>query len=67
MRCYTLHRMATVTKVQANKNNGTQINIRPTPEDQKLVSALHRKLGVDTSQIFRLAIRALAVKEGVVA
>jgi hypothetical protein len=57
--------MATVTKVKAN--NSAQINIRPTPEDQKLVAALHRKLGVDTSQIFRLAIRVLATKEGVTA
>jgi hypothetical protein len=44
-----------------------KINVRPTPEDQKLVAALHRKLGVDTSQIVRLALRALAIKEGVVA
>jgi hypothetical protein len=42
------------------------ISIRPTPEDQKLIGMLHKKLGVDTSQIFRLAIRALATKEGVV-
>lgn len=56
--------MANATK---NKPSGAKINIRPTPEDEKLVSALHRKLGVDTSQIFRLAIRALAVKEGVTA
>jgi len=44
-----------------------KINIRPTPEDQKILGALHRKLGVDTSQIFRLAIRSLAAKEGVTA
>jgi hypothetical protein len=49
------------------KVNSAKINIRPTPEDQKLLGALHRKLGVDTSQIFRLAIRALAIKEGVTA
>jgi len=49
------------------KANGARINIRPTSEDQKLLGALHRKLGVDTSQIFRLAIRALATKEGVTA
>jgi hypothetical protein len=47
------------------KNSGAQITIRPTPEDAKIVGLLHRKLGVDTSQIFRLAIRALAAKEGV--
>jgi hypothetical protein len=61
--------MATAAKT---KNNpfalGTpkpNITIRPTPEDQKLIDLLHRKLGVDTSQIFRLAIRVLAAKEGV--
>ena len=47
--------------------NGKLISIRPTPEDQKLIGLLHRKLGVDTSQIFRLAIRVLATKEGVTA
>lgn len=56
--------MALATK---NKPNTAKINIRPTLEDQKLIGALHRKLGVDTSQIFRLAIRALATKEGVTA
>jgi hypothetical protein len=56
--------MANTTKV---KPGAAKINIRPTPEDQKIVGALHRKLGVDTSQIFRLAIRVLAEKEGVTA
>lgn len=55
--------MATVTKKTSKPN----ITIRPTPEDQKLIDLLHRKLGVDTSQIFRLAIRVLATKEGVTA
>jgi hypothetical protein len=41
------------------------ISIRPTREDDQIVSALNRKLGVDKSQIFRLAIRVLAEKEGV--
>lgn len=50
-----------------SKQNGNVISIRPTSEDQKIVQALHRKLGVDTSQIFRLAIRVLAAKEGVTA
>ena len=56
--------MANVTKSKTPKPN---ITIRPTPEDQKLIGLLHRKLGVDTSQIFRLAIRVLATKEGVTA
>jgi len=62
MYCYTLLRMATVTNV---KPIATQVNFRPTAEDKKIMGALHRKLGVDNSQIFRLAIRALAAKEGV--
>lgn len=56
--------MANVTKTKPPKPN---VTIRPTPEDQKIVAALRRKLGVDTSQIFRLAIRVLATKEGVTA
>ena len=51
--------------VTATKNNGANITIRPTPEDRKIIGMLHKKLGVDTSQIFRLAIRVLANKEGV--
>ncbi len=53
--------MATVTKSKPPKLN---ITIRPTPDDVKIVASLRKKLGVDTSQIFRLAIRALATKEG---
>ena len=56
--------MANVTKTKPRKLN---ITIRPTPADARIVSALRTKLGVDTSQIFRLAIRALAVKEGLAA
>jgi len=41
-----------------------KVNLRATPDDQKIIVALRKKLGVDTSQIFRLAIRALATKEG---
>jgi hypothetical protein len=55
--------MIAATKAQQNPN----ITIRPTPEDRKIVGALHKKLGVDTSQIFRLAIRVLAAKEGITA
>jgi hypothetical protein len=42
-----------------------RINVRTSPEDQRLIGLLHKKLGIDTSQLFRLAIRALAAKEGV--
>jgi hypothetical protein len=51
----------------ATPKNGYQINIRPTPDDRKILTLLHKKLGVDNSQIFRLAIRVLAAKEGVTA
>ena len=54
--------MALATK---SKPNQQRINVRTSPEDQRLLGMLHKKLGVDTSQIFRLAIRALATKEGV--
>jgi hypothetical protein len=43
------------------------LSIRPTPEDRKLMNDLRKKLGVETSQIIRLALRALATKEGVTA
>jgi hypothetical protein len=41
------------------------IGFRPTPEDTKALKALGKKLGVGLSQIIRLALRALATKEGV--
>jgi hypothetical protein len=63
MRCHTLSRMVNAVKSKPAK----LISIRPTAEDQKLVHLLHKKLGVDTSQLFRLAIRLLATKEGVTA
>jgi hypothetical protein len=53
--------------IPTKKGNPVKISIRPTPEDVRLVGLLHKKLGVDTAQIFRLAIRALATKEGVTA
>ena len=43
----------------------SKINLRATPDDQKIIVALRKALGVDTAQIVRLAIRALATKEGV--
>lgn len=55
--------MAAATKAQ----NSPNITIRPTAQDRKIIGMLHKKLGVDTSQIFRLAIRVLAQKEGVTA
>lgn len=55
--------MATAVKTKSSP----QINVRPTPEDQKIFAALRRKLGVDNSQIVRMGIRLLATKEGVTA
>ena len=45
----------------------TRLSFNPHPQDEKIIAALKQKLGVDTSQIFRLGIRALAAKEGVAA
>lgn len=44
-----------------------KLSVRPTDDDMRLVNALRKKLGVDVSQILRLALRALASKEGVAA
>jgi hypothetical protein len=54
--------MAIATK---SKPIQQRINVRTSQDDQRLLGLLHKRLGVDTSQIFRLAIRALAAKEGV--
>ena len=56
--------MATAAKLKPGRQ---RINVRLSPEDQRLLGLLHKKLGVDTSQIFRLALRALIAKEGVTA
>jgi hypothetical protein len=44
---------------------GKTSGIRFTKDDQKIIELLKKKLGVDTSQIVRLGIRALADKEAV--
>lgn len=43
------------------------IGIRATLGDKRLISKLCKKLGVSTSQVIRLGLRALATKEGVAA
>jgi hypothetical protein len=48
----------------ATKGNPV-ISVRTTSDDQRLIKQLRKKLGVDTTQIFRLALRALATKEEV--
>jgi hypothetical protein len=49
------------------KKSVPQHTVRWNEPDLRLMAALHKKLGVDFSQIIRLAIRALATKEGVTA
>lgn len=41
--------------------------IRWRPADQKLIDALSKKLGVKSSELVRMGLRALATKEGVTA
>ena len=45
--------------------HSVNIAVRSTAEDRKLIALLSSKLGVATSQIIRLGLRALATKEGV--
>jgi hypothetical protein len=47
----------------AQKNPTT--GIRFTEDDRRLVKQLRKKLGVELTQIMRLALRALATKEGI--
>ena len=42
-----------------------RLTFRLKEGDQKIMAALHQKLGVGAVHIFRLAIRALAAKEKV--
>jgi len=56
--------METPKNKPARTTNGTR-SIRFNDDDRKLLKVLHKKLGVDVSQIVRLALRALATKEGV--
>jgi hypothetical protein len=49
----------------ANTVSG-QMGVRFSPEDRKILVALRKKLGVQSvSEILRMALRALATKEGV--
>jgi hypothetical protein len=41
------------------------ITIRPTPEDYKIVTALCKKLGANTTGVIRQGLRLLARKEKV--
>jgi hypothetical protein len=46
------------------KKPSENVTMRPTPEDRKLMEDLGQKLGVGVSQVIRIALRALATKEG---
>jgi hypothetical protein len=41
------------------------LTIKPTPEDYRIVSALGKKLGLNTTSVIRQALRLLAEKEKV--
>ena len=49
--------------IAATKPNRTT-GVRLTDADRKIVKVLHKKLGVDFSQLVRLGLRALLEKEG---
>lgn len=48
----------------AKKSIPSRVGLRPNPQDYSLISKLRDKLGVDNSQIIRLALRKLAEAEG---
>lgn len=59
--------MDTVSDMVKQTKQPLRVAVRFTGEDQKLATALGKKLGVSISSIVRLALRALATKEGVTA
>jgi hypothetical protein len=58
MRKHTLHDM---------KKQPLAVTIRPTPEDNRIIAALCKKLGGSNTSVIRQALRVLAAKEGVTA
>jgi Arc/MetJ-type ribon-helix-helix transcriptional regulator len=57
----TVHDMATTSRTVAPK----AVTIRPTQEDNRILAALVRKLGINASAVIRQALRVLATKEKV--
>jgi len=49
------------------KKQPQAVTIKPTPEDNRLISLLSKKLGLNTTSVIRQALRLLAAKEGVTA
>lgn len=56
-----------IAHMAKKKKTSPNVTIRPTSEDQQLMDELGHKLGVSVSQVIRIALRALAAKEGVTA
>lgn len=54
-----------IARMAIKKKTTPNVTIRPTLEDRKLMDELGHKLGVSVSQVIRIALRALAAKEGV--
>jgi hypothetical protein len=46
-------------------NQPKAVTIRPTPDDNKILSALRKKLGLSATSVIRQALRLLAEKEKV--
>lgn len=56
--------LGTQCEPMAKKSIPAKVGIRPTPQDYSIISKLREKLGVDNSQIIRIALRRLAEAEG---
>lgn len=63
----TFYESDTVSHVM-RQNKPEIANVRLTPDDQKIIGLLMKKLGITTvSQVVRQALRAFATKEGIAA
>jgi len=51
-------------RLMSKPSKPEKLAMRPTEDDYALVTKLRKKLGVDSSQIIRLALRKLAEAEG---
>jgi hypothetical protein len=49
------------------KKHPQAVTIKPTAEDNRIISLLSKKLGLNTTSVIRQALRLLAAKEGVTA
>ena len=60
----TLHPIGSQYAPMKKKPIPTKVALRPTEEDYSIISKLRGKLGVDNSQVLRIALRRLAEHEG---